>query len=100
MIIAIDIDGTWTLDPAFFCSFAGFAESLNHQVIIVTGSEQPPAKLSSLGLHSATILICQRGEFKRDCALRHGFSVDVWIDNEPGTIEPQRVLQPVDNSFL
>lgn len=100
MTIAIDIDGTFDKDKEFWLTVMLMAMIRNHRVIVVTGSKQPQAKIESLSLQTAIILTCQPGEFKKDCALRHGYSVSVWIDNEPGTIEPSKILPDSPSSSL
>jgi hypothetical protein len=104
-ILAIDIDGTWTADPERFILLWGlftnplFKESW--RVIIVTGSEQPQEKLTRLGVPPLVqVITCAPGQFKRDAALAAGYDVTVWMDDQPGTIEPQRKLSEPNDQEL
>ena len=87
MIIGIDFDGTITRDPDLWYAFIAAARQRGHAVIVVTGrKERPPVP-------NALAVIHARGDFKCAAARRAGFKVDVWIDDEPGLIEPQRMLE-------
>jgi hypothetical protein len=100
--LAIDIDGTWDTDPELFYDvFVQFYWAKGWKVIIVTGSPQPEEKLRRLQVPAhLPIITCQPGQFKRDAALAAGYNVTVWMDNEPGTIEPQRKLtEPKDEEL-
>ena len=55
-------------------------------MIIVTGRKDRPPVPDDLEVIHA------RGDFKRAAARRAGFRVDIWIDDEPGLIEQQRML--------
>lgn len=89
--LAIDIDGTWTADPWTFGMLKDLFEDRYWKVIFVTGAEQPKDKLRHLGIHS-DVITCAPGQFKRDAAIAAGYDVTVWMDDQPGTIEPQRKL--------
>jgi hypothetical protein len=100
--LAIDIDGTWDTDPGAFSTLASLFETWGWQVILVTGSPQPEDKLERQGIADTgcPVITCQPGQFKRDAALAAGYDVTVWMDNEPGTIEPQRKLtEPKDEEL-
>ncbi len=86
MIIGIDYDGTITADPEMWYALIATAKKRGHTVIVVTGREdRPPVPEGIEVIHA-------RGVFKRTAARRAGYRVDVWIDDEPGLIEPQRLL--------
>ena len=61
-------------------------------MIIVTGSKQPYDKLLWLGIAHLPIVV-SNGELKEVAALRAGYKVDVWVDNEPGTIQETKILK-------
>ncbi len=91
LTVAIDIDGTWTLDPQLFDDIANMFQEEGWTVIIVTGREQPKEKITQLGLYGWPIIVS--GELlKQDAALKAGYNVNVWIDNEPGTIQQCKIL--------
>ena len=105
LTISIDLDKTWTADPWFWNRFAYLctADSFNHKLIMITRREIPtlPHELAAFKTehqipNSVTIYSAAYG-FKRDAV---PFPVDIWIDDEPGTIEPQRLLQEPSDSSL
>ena len=91
MTIAFDIDGTWGTDPNLFWAIARVFEVKGWTVIVVTGAEQPTDKLERLRLTNYPIVYAL-GILKRDAARAAGYSVNVWVDDMPGTIEPCRIL--------
>jgi|JI8StandDraft_1071087.scaffolds.fasta_scaffold39741_3 hypothetical protein len=107
MTIAFDIDGCWSLDPQLFSDIASMFADDGHTVIIVTGRDQPREKLERLGLFIGTHfegnhitlypIIVSGSRFKEHAALDAGYNVDIWIDNEPGTIQPTKILDTTSN---
>ncbi len=91
MTIAFDIDGTWGADPQTFIAVADLFAKRDWTVIVVTGAEQPADKLRRLDLIGFPIVYAL-GILKRDAARAAGYSVNVWVDDMPGTIEPCRIL--------
>ncbi|MDP2141347.1 MAG: hypothetical protein Q8L20_11100 [Gammaproteobacteria bacterium] len=86
MLIAIDYDKTWTLDPHLWEIFAGNCRLYGHRLICVTGrhpSQPVPLQMPIVYAHN---------EFKRRAAERAGYKVDIWIDDMPGVIEDTRIL--------
>lgn len=99
--LAIDIDGTWDTDPELFLAVAMKMLTHGWKVIIVTGAVQPVGKLMRLGIPASLhVITANQGEFKKDAARRHGYDVTVWMDNEPGGIEPQIKLTTGDDNDL
>lgn len=98
MTISIDLDKTWTAEPMLFNCFAKIAKSLGHTVIICTRRiELPHEERIKLQVPEYVTLFFADLGFKRDAV---PFHVDIWIDDEPGTIEPQRVLQETNTADL
>jgi len=99
MNIAIDFDGTWTLDPWFWAFFAGACENDLHKLYIITRREpinDPRDLMSFRNKHNipySVEIYFASGQFKRHYAESIGLKIDVWIDDEPGTVEPQRLLE-------
>lgn len=89
MLIALDYDKTFTLDTSFWRRFCCDAEAAGHKVICVTGRREPPSSIEPR-LPDSVQVICAGQMFKRHAAAKEGFAPDVWIDDMPGTIEPQR----------
>ena len=99
--IAFDIDGTWTLMPDVFRSIWNALTSIGCRCIIVTGAPQPSEKLTRLHIPSDATIIIAEGVFKKTAAEKAGHTVDVWIDDMPGTIEPARILSDnLDDGLL
>lgn len=98
MTISIDLDKTWTADSSLFNSFAYLAKKLGHTVIICTRRcELSHEERIALQIPEFVTLFFASYGFKRDAV---PFPVDIWIDDEPGTIEPQRLLQEPNDSSL
>lgn len=92
MLIALDFDGTYTLDPVTWNDFIVLMKSRGHRVIYVTSREPNSAMATevSKALASTGITIIFSGtEFKRTVTERFGYKVDVWIDDFPSMIEKQ-----------
>lgn len=88
MLIAIDYDDTITLDRAFWSQFIDMAIDSGHQIIIATGR-----KVSEPVMMPGVEVVYAGDELKRVACERAGYQVDIWIDDEPGHIEPCRKLQ-------
>ena len=98
MTISIDLDKTWTADPWMFKWFAKFAKDQGHTVIICTRrTTLPHEERIRLQIPEFVTLFFASYGFKRDAV---PFPVDIWIDDEPGTIEPQRLLSEPSNASL
>ena len=98
MLIAIDWDGTFTKDKIFWMKFIELISySKNVEYIIATGRDSQIEIVKYLrdniprSQMPVGIVLCG-DDYKRKAVEKHGFQVDVWIDNEPGTIEPGRKL--------
>ena len=84
MLIAIDYDNTYTADPEWWDEVIRSGQERGHTIVCVTGRTEPP----NLPIR----VICAGDEYKRDAVRRSGLRIDVWIDDEPGHIEPGRKL--------
>jgi len=88
MIFSLDYDNTITLAPKLWECFIIAAQSIGHTCIITTGRHaSDPIKFFGLPV------VYAGDSLKRHAAERAGYDVDVWIDDEPGTIEPCRKLK-------
>lgn len=90
MLIALDYDRTFTADPAFWRDVVALGERHGHSFVCVTGRRHPPEAPEP---RIPMPVICAGPELKRNAAARAGHAVDVWIDDMPGTIEPQRIVE-------
>lgn len=98
LTISIDLDKTWTADPVAFSTIAYIFKQRGHTVIICTRrTELSHEERVALQIPEFVTLFFASYGFKRDAV---PFSVDIWIDDEPGTIEPQRLLQETNDSSL
>jgi len=100
MNIAIDFDKTWTRDPWFWRNFSLTCKLNNYKLYIVTRrSANDELQRLDNDIDDEPIIYCN-GEFKRLHCERLGIKIDIWIDDEPGTIEPQRLPNPCPDSLL
>lgn len=91
MIIALDYDDTYTRDPELWRTFIGDAEARGHSVIIATSrfahgmleSEDP---IYEHVPHNILVVFCNHN-LKREVCEKAGHKVDIWIDDQPGSIE-------------
>lgn len=88
MIIAIDWDHTITAAPGLFKSFIDLAVAGGHKVIVVTGRQSHDQVVPPWPIE----IIYAGSEWKKDAAEKAGYIVDIWIDDQPGHIEPSRKL--------
>lgn len=82
--IAIDYDGTYTVDPVLWEEFAKSARARGHNVICMTARYTPP---NHDNLRMPTFpVVCTGGKQKRDYAELAELTIDIWIDDMPETI--------------
>ena len=94
MNIALDYDGTYTADPTFWNKFIRLARRAGHRVIIATSrmkhgvleSEQPIARDLNVGVDA--VVFCNHN-LKDEVCRKHGWTIDVWIDDRPESIKEQ-----------
>lgn len=89
MIISIDFDKTWTADPPLWKHFSRIVKQRGHQVILVTnrlGMKRDVRDLAGVRLHVDEIVFAGPGP-KRDAARLRGYDPDVWIDDNPSTVD-------------
>lgn len=84
MLIAIDYDNTYTLDPDFWDSFLENARKSHHNVICVTRRFQSKGKKVYKALDGKVddVIFCNHRP-KIDVTRELGIYVDVWIDDSP-----------------
>lgn len=92
MIIAIDYDNTYTADPNLWNNFITTALGVGHTVICVTARPDTMGQsvLDSVG--KLVPVLFAGGDWKREYALKHGYKVNVWIDDMPEYIGPQTII--------
>ena len=89
--VAFDIDGVWDTHKCWLYVYTLLINS-GFRVIFVTGRKQPQEKLERLRIPSDAVIIISEGILKKEAALRAGYDVDIWIDDNPGTIEKSKIL--------
>lgn len=92
MIIAIDYDNTYTADPAMWDEAIKLFQFCHHSVICVTARPEIMGQVVLDSIGKLVPVLCAGGEWKRDFALKHGYKVDVWIDDSPEFIAKQILL--------
>jgi hypothetical protein len=103
MDIAIDFDGTYAADPDTFANVVGVFRAAGHRVVIVTnrtsGGQWGDSVRRVVNGGSATsrllpiVFAGDTGETKYHAARRHGYNIQIWIDDNPGTIGGSHVLE-------
>lgn len=91
MLIAIDWDNTYSADPKTFDSIIAMLIASDHEVIFVTGRSYKQA-VDSSAWPDLTV-VYTNGKYKRKTCEKLLLFVDIWIDDEPGMIEPGRILE-------
>jgi hypothetical protein len=91
MIIAIDYDNTFTLDPDLFRDMAQRFQRRGHRVIVITGrsDEDPWGTEVRTMVRDLCPIVFAGLSWKREAAIAEGYIVDVWIDDMPEYIGPQ-----------
>lgn len=92
MTFSLDIDGCWSEDPRCFLSMLHLLRSYGHEVIIVTGREQPMEKLQRLNIPLDIKIIVSGDRTKEKAAVDAGYAVAVWVDDQPWTISSKKQL--------
>lgn len=99
MKIALDFDDTYTLDPDFWNTFIALAESLGHEVRIVTARDDRFDRTRALvEIEKLVRVIYCRGVAKRWYVTHFGdgFTPDIWIDDNPESILENSSFTPDD----
>lgn len=88
MKIAVDFDGTWDEDPEMFGELVNVIKDFGHDVCVVTGRIERQKKwVEEQVLAHADVDIYYAGVTpKRYYMKERNVEIDVWIDNEPGSI--------------
>ena len=85
MLIALDFDGTYTLDPSFWMGFIRQAQERGHFVHIVTLRHAEIDRLANemeFINRGVTVVYCD-GHSKLEVAKERGLEYDIWIEDDP-----------------
>lgn len=97
MKIALDYDGTYTLDPEFWNAVMARAKYNGHDVRIVTARDERFDRTPALiELEERVEVIYCRGVAKKWYLSHNGgdFQPDVWIDDKPESILANSTFAP------
>ena len=87
MFISFDYDGTWTTAPTMWATIVKTMKAKGHKCICITSRSRDTkdGKLkNSIGKYMK--IIYAAGTAKTEVAKKNGYSIDVWIDDNPRTI--------------
>lgn len=89
MIIALDIDETITRDYEFWLKFSMMFEKSKHKLYIVSQRNKStlPRTLIELSNFYYDKIILTSGETKRKYLEDKNIFIDIWIDDNPASIE-------------
>jgi HK97 family phage prohead protease len=93
LVISIDYDQTFTEAPGLWLSFIEEACELGNTVIMTTRRDDTEANraevMAAVGEDSdlAAVIFAGKDSNKRDAATAAGFTVNVWIDDTPATVD-------------
>jgi hypothetical protein len=98
--ISIDLDNTWTADPALWLQFYESCLVRGHQVVMVTNRQRYSSDMDRFHLPASLLIIYAGGKLKSEAAADLGISVDVWIDDMPGTVSRCMIIGSVPDADL
>ena len=92
MLICLDYDNTYTLDPQFWDGFIIVSQARGHSVMVATMRSQLEGKMVEVDLASKVdnIIFTDR-KAKRPYLKKLGIFPDVWIDDIPEFISNDAV---------
>lgn len=85
MVIALDYDGTYTLDPEFWFSFIQKCRDLGHTIIIAT--QRTVERPVEIKLPELIPVVYCGGLTKREACRKVGFDPQIWIDDNPSVVD-------------
>lgn len=91
MLIALDFDATYTLDPDLWNEFIDKAISRGHKVICVTMRYDYEGTLLKKTIGKKCDIIFTNRKAKRPFLLNKKIKPNVWIDDEPKWIDRDSV---------
>ncbi len=82
MKIALDYDGTYTIDPDFWNDFIALAKEYKHEIKCVTMRRYPDEQIT---IPTIPVTYTNR-QAKMAYCKEHNIQIDIWIDDKPGWI--------------
>ena len=94
MIIALDYDETFTIEPDMWMDFLRMAQAWDFQVIIATGRKgwTPDIERQRHNLEKFDDIVFCGDEYKSSACKGAGYEVNVWIDDMPQMISPSLLI--------
>ena len=83
MLIALDYDGTYTVDPVFWGEFVRMARKRGHEVILVTNRSEVEKDAGIIMLSKNNKVYFTAGRAKEKYMDEAGIKPDIWIDDSP-----------------
>ena len=89
MIVSIDYDNTFSADPVAWEFAIAALRSRGHVVICVTARQESQASKAVLTheLPNGIPIVFSGDQAKEVAAIKHGYLVDVWIDDRPERVK-------------
>ncbi len=90
MLFGIDYDGTFAAAPNVFREFVKILRAAGHDAICVTGRLDSGimGDVVRSSINGLMPIVFAGSRWKVDAAMDAGYSVDVWIDDNPQFISP------------
>lgn len=86
MTISLDLDNTWTADPELWLGFYESCIARGHRVIMTTNRHRYSDDMDWFGLPASLLIVYAGSRLKSEATAELGITVDVWIDDMPGTV--------------
>lgn len=87
LTIGIDFDGTFAADPVLFKAFVEGATRRGHRCVLVTQRTEFFRRDVDALCADVLPIVYAGGETKRDAAAARGWAVDIWIDDNPASVD-------------
>lgn len=92
LIIGIDYDGTFADDPVGWTEVIKLMEARGHKFICVTGRSKEMAGSVYEDINGLIPIVFAGKDWKKVAAERHGWKIDIWIDDMPSSVEKQHLF--------
>lgn len=103
MLFAIDFDRTFNRDTAFWKDFLDLLEHHDHSAVLVTArsaSHDNQDLYRIIAFSGISEVYFTDGQPKKPYLASKKIHPDIWIDDDPASIDPDGRLHPCDNSQL
>jgi hypothetical protein len=87
LLFGIDFDGTFGADPALFHAFVQMIHSRGHEAVLVTQRTEEWRAAVEEAVQNCIPIVFAGGFTKREAARRRGYNVDIWMDDNPMSVD-------------